>query len=1280
MQYYIAKFKKIQPRKILTILISFTLLFSLIVQPFLVSPTRVEAAVAPTEAQEPFQFPQMGVDDLQNPEYYEEFEAPVAIQAPISLDSQIEAAPIEREPARIETLDKNYYGFSITVDQSSDFSEISFQVKHKSGELSKEFIIEPVDTFFGDIEPQEIATINSELYTFAEGITEIHFFYEGEKEFDIQTFEFTNFDARPDGLIGVKPNDFASPSAEQLYKETLFNKLGFDLITREEWGGPTGSTWAPTVADVTKFVVHHTATGVDMNNPKNTVRAIYNSHYYRCANNIGSYDPDDPNCDEISELWQDIGYNYLIDPYGNIYEGRAGGIGAIGAHSPPNTGTIGISILGNYVSQEPTQASLVSLSKLISSLAQLNNLTPAQGATVFGHRDRNATACPGALLYNKLSHVTSTANSYTGQNSLLLFADQERDRLITAREYHEINGEVEVILDVSGMNATLKEKILTESRGVTSVRQVGDTVFYTVPQAKTDQIIAETLVVAESTRIQPNYVYRISAWDNSSPTRSIPSDYNTSTHWTHEKTKTPEAWKDMGGCTVDNTCGGENTVVVAVIDTGVAYENYDYDAGTTFTTTNFSGFYIEDAVGAADGQYNEGYDREYTQSAELTGVNFVNPKDTAQQYLCALRALSPDPGAHCNATETAKINHANDDHGHGTFVSTIIAGRTSDAAPNKIVGIAHNVSIMPIKAMLPNDTTMCQTSGGALDLTCSNPYYDYRSVGTSYTISQGIDHARANGAEVINMSLGGEGSDPTIANAVTNAYNAGITVVVSAGNENDNIANYYPASYNNVIAVGSTNSDNSRSNYSNYGSQLDIVAPVGQSGQSRIASQTYSCFGDPCSDETNPNLFKIFTSNTTPSVGTGTSYAAPQAAAAVALAKSAKGTLTPANMYNLLAGTATPLGGGFNSYTGYGLLNIEEVVNNVDSIPDLPTRTTTFSANADNLADIIAYNPSTKYIDVTPSTGGNFGGGWRGYQVWNTNSGYDAANWQLLKPADVNGDGMVDIIAFNKYTTQVDVTLSTGGNFGGGWRGFQVWNYKTGYSTSDWNLLDPADVNGDGMADLIAFNPRTKVIDVTPSTGTTFGGGYKGYEVWNSNSGYGSDWVLLPPADVNGDNMADIIAVNRFNRYIDVTLSWGTTFGGGWRGYQVWNTNSGYSPSDWALLAPADVNGDGLADIIAYNPYNKYIDVTLSWGNSFGGGWRGYQVWNTNSGYSLNDWWLLDPADVNGDGLADIIAYNPYNKYLDVTLSWGTTFGGGWRGYQVWNTNSGYGSDWDILN
>jgi len=162
-----------------------------------------------------------------------------------------------------------------------------------------------------------------------------------------------------------------------------------------------------------KLVVHHTDMAIkdyDQNGVVDSldyqagVRAIYYFH-------------------TITRDWGDIGYNYLIDPDGTIYEGRAGGDLAIGAHSLcKNNGSLGIALLGTFTENLPTQAALMSLQSLLEAKGKEYNID-LQGSSVFlgslipnvvGHKDVRATNCPGDALYALLPQLrTGTLTTST---------------------------------------------------------------------------------------------------------------------------------------------------------------------------------------------------------------------------------------------------------------------------------------------------------------------------------------------------------------------------------------------------------------------------------------------------------------------------------------------------------------------------------------------------------------------------------------------------------------------------------------------------------------------------------------------------------------------------------------------------------------------------------------------------------------------------------------------------------------------------------------------------
>lgn len=122
--------------------------------------------------------------------------------------------------------------------------------------------------------------------------------------------------------------------------------------------------------------------------------------------------------------WGDIGYNFLIDQDGVIYEGRAGGADVIGAHTRRNNNsTVGVSLIGNFQTDYPSEAMMQSLIDLSTALAIHYDIDPLQEIIVhqetqtepyvdhvhtsalLGHRDAGVTSCPGDHVYELLPQV-----------------------------------------------------------------------------------------------------------------------------------------------------------------------------------------------------------------------------------------------------------------------------------------------------------------------------------------------------------------------------------------------------------------------------------------------------------------------------------------------------------------------------------------------------------------------------------------------------------------------------------------------------------------------------------------------------------------------------------------------------------------------------------------------------------------------------------------------------------------------------------------------------------
>jgi serine protease len=199
--------------------------------------------------------------------------------------------------------------------------------------------------------------------------------------------------------------------------------------------------------------------------------------------------------------------------------------------------------------------------------------------------------------------------------------------------------------------------------------------------------------------------------------------------------------------------------------------------------------------------------------------------------------------------------NADDDNGHGTHVAGTIAQSTNNGYG--VAGIAYEAKIMPLKVL---------SAGGG---------------GTVADIAEAIRFAADNGADVINMSLGGGGESRLLKEAIDHAYNKGVVIVAAAGNSNQNAA-AYPARYPRVISVAATDAAGEKSPYSNYGAGVDIAAPGG-SEAGKILQNTI----DPSSGQ---SVFVGFQ---------GTSMAAPHVAGVAALIK-ASGVTEPEEVLKAL--------------------------------------------------------------------------------------------------------------------------------------------------------------------------------------------------------------------------------------------------------------------------------------------------------------------------------------------------------------------------------------------
>jgi subtilisin family serine protease len=366
----------------------------------------------------------------------------------------------------------------------------------------------------------------------------------------------------------------------------------------------------------------------------------------------------------------------------------------------------------------------------------------------------------------------------------------------------------------------------------------------------------------------------------------LPNDPGYASSWALQRVNAPAAW---------NVVTGNGSTTVAVIDTGFSLlhddlkDNWLINSGESGTTQTgdrcWTGVAQNKTINNCDDD-NNGYVDDYR------GWNFYLGDNNPQAG-----RLNPNGAAVAHGTETAGLAGASGNNNTG------------------IATINWNTKIMPLQA-----------------LSDDGPGY-------SSDIVAAIYYAVDNGADVINLSLGGSSYDAPIKAAIDYAYAHNIPVVAAAGNCGSGTepgcsgqpagTMSYPALFDHVISVGASDSNNHRASFSSYGPSLSVLAP----GSGTLVSPTW-----------------------TPANGTslysgalyGTSYATPQVASLVSLIKSIRPSSTTDDIRALIMATASKIpdmnGSFYTAELGHGVINAGNAVATAISLNTTTTTPTLLQA------------------------------------------------------------------------------------------------------------------------------------------------------------------------------------------------------------------------------------------------------------------------------------------------------------------------------------------------
>ena len=442
-------------------------------------------------------------------------------------------------------------------------------------------------------------------------------------------------------------------------------------------------------------------------------------------------------------------------------------------------------------------------------------------------------------------------------------------------------------------------------------------------------------------------------------------------------------------------------------------------------------------------------------------------------------------------TETEKSYY------HGTMMAGVAAAATNNGTG--VAGLDWGAKIMPLRA--------CDNTGS-----CSLD-----------RVAEAILYAKNNGANIINLSLGGPSNSSVLELAVNEAFAAGVTIVAATGNENSSV--YYPAAYSNVIGVGATDSNDVRASFSNYGPEISVVAP-GVNIESTYTQWNGSGFSDGYA------------------ISSGTSLSTPFVSGLASLILSLE-DLTPSVIKSRIEGNADKVigmsGANFNNEYGYGRINASKSLvsaQNLSLTSNLSTTPSTkvvgqelvanFTLKNNNSAPItldrlkVDVRGGTTNLDITGASGITIGAG------------------ESINFSDYNNSRL--ITGYGSYTANVRI-LHAGRwhSISGGSQSFRINNFSASYIEVISSLVfnpNPSSTSGETQA---TFQLKNKTqapiyferikIDVRSSSSV------------QDYSGYSEEWMSLEDYNFNQSRLITIPGSYSANIRVRVNGRWYTPSG-----------------------------------------------------------------------------------------------------------------------------------------
>lgn len=421
-----------------------------------------------------------------------------------------------------------------------------------------------------------------------------------------------------------------------------------EYVSRKDWGCPQSEHVSSRIlTNVTHLIIHHSAGSTTSNDFAAVVRSYWDYH----VNSNG---------------WDDIGYNWLVDPNGVLYKGRAwkseNEENVIGAHnSGKNSNTTGICFIGNYVSNIPSDLGLNKISQISAFLCEKYGIDPLghsyhaaigrDNDNIDGHgQSGGGTACPGTQLINRLQVIRDKTfnlkwDTSTAPRIASTFPASEQDSAYLTKEI-----QIEFTHPMNQESVKNAFSITPNFVGNISWDAEGRTLYYKplVPFApQTNYIITIFKEAASIWEVGLADNFRLSfitkATDNLSLLQTYPIDgaVNVETDLTIElKFDGPIAGNSLGG-NISFVDQDSNAIIVLV-------SSKDYPAGiirftptNSLTENNQYFIYLKDGISTVDG-YTFGKDQIISfRTKIITSVAESNFKDSYELFSAYPNPFNP---------------------------------------------------------------------------------------------------------------------------------------------------------------------------------------------------------------------------------------------------------------------------------------------------------------------------------------------------------------------------------------------------------------------------------------------------------------------------------------------------------------------------------------------------------------------------------------------------------------------------------------------------------------